>query len=437
MSAAVIQGTPPRRVSTGLGLLLVAYAASMLAYGLVGLGLDKKVPDDIVTYGVALAVGFGAGFAAIRIMAKRADPGLFPVAALLGGLGLAMLFRLRPDVAAQQAAWLMAGVGAMILTLFALRDHRQLDAFTYTLGAAGLVLLLLPVVPGLSYELNGAKLWVRLGSISFQPAEFGRILIVIFLASYLSEKRELLVAGIGRFGLPRIKDLGPLLLAWAASLAVLFLERDMGASLLLFGVFVVMLWVATGRAGYLALGLVLFVIGALLGYAAFGHVQERVAYWLHALDPATVHDLGYGQLAQSWFAMATGGMVGTGLGQGSPTLIPYVGSDFIFSAFGEELGMLGTSALLLLYLILIGRGLRIGLERSDPFGKLLAIGLTTVLALQTFVIVGGVTRLIPLTGVPLPLVSYGGSSRVATLVALALLLRISSGPWSPTRKAAT
>jgi cell division protein FtsW (lipid II flippase) len=436
MSAAVTQGARTRRAPTGLGLMLLGYTASVLAYALVGLGLDDRVPGDIVTYGVALGVGYGAGFAAIRIMAKRADPGLYPAAALLGGLGLAMLFRLRPDVAAQQDAWLMAGVGAMILTLFALRDHRQLDAFTYTLGAAGLALLLLPVVPGLSYELNGARLWVRIGSISFQPAEFGRILIVVFLASYLADKRELLVAGIGRFGLPRIKDLGPLLLAWAASLAVLFLERDMGASLLLFGVFVVMLWVATGKTGYLVLGLALFVVGALLGYATFAHVQERVAYWLHALEPATVHDLGYGQLAQSWFAMATGGMVGTGLGQGSPTLIPYVGSDFIFSAFGEELGMLGTSALLLLYLVVIGRGLRIGLERSDPFGKLLAVGLTTVLALQTFVIVGGVTRLIPLTGVPLPLVSYGGSSRVATFVTLALLLRISSGPWIPVRKAA-
>jgi cell division protein FtsW (lipid II flippase) len=437
VSAAVIQGAPPRRIPTGLGLLLLAYVASVLAYALVGLGLDQQVPDDTVTYGVTLAVGFAAGFAAIRIMATRADPGLYPAAALLGGLGLAMLFRLRPEVAAQQAAWLMAGIATMIVTLFLLRDHRQLDAFTYTVGVAGLALLLLPIVPGLSHAENGAKLWIEVGRFTAQPAEFGRVLIVIFLASYLSDKRELLVAGIGRFGLPRVKDVGPLLLAWAMSLAVLFLERDMGASLLLFGIFVVMVWVATGKAGYLALGLVLFVIGAFLGYAAFGHVQERVAYWLHALDPATVHDIGYGQLAQSWFAMATGGMVGTGLGQGSPTLIPYVGSDFIFSAFGEELGMLGTSALLLLYLVVIGRGLRIGLERSEPFGKLLAVGLTTVIALQTFVIVGGVTRLIPLTGVPLPLVSYGGSSRVATFVTLALLLRISSGPWIPGRKAAT
>jgi cell division protein FtsW len=192
-------------------------------------------------------------------------------------------------------------------------------------------------------------------------------------------------------------------------------------------VFVVMLWVATGRPAYLWIGGLLFVLGALLGYLAFSHVQDRVDYWLHALDPATVHDIGYGQLAQSWFALASGGMVGTGLGQGSPTLIPYVGSDFIFSAFGEELGMLGTSALLLLYLVLVGRGLRIGVDQANPFAKLLAVGITTTLALQTFVIVAGVTRLIPLTGVPLPLVSYGGTSKVATFVMLGLLLRTSSG----------
>ena len=221
---------------------------------------------------------------------------------------------------------------------------------------------------------------------------------MIFLASYLSAKRELLAAGSGRLGLPRVKDLGPLLLAWGASLAVLFLERDMGASLLFFGVFVVMVWVATGRPGYLVVGLLLFAAGAFLGYLAFSHVQLRVDYWLNALDPAKVHDIGYGQLAQGWFGMASGGLVGTGLGQGSPTLIPYVGSDFIFAAFGEELGMIGAAGLLLLYLVLIGRGLRIAIERTDAFGKLLATGITTIFALQMFAIVGGVTRLIPLTG---------------------------------------
>jgi cell division protein FtsW (lipid II flippase) len=411
------------------------------AYALAYLGLQGARPPDLPWYAAAyVAASVGAWFV-VRWTAPGADPVILPIAAMLGGLGLAMIERIMLQrgtddalsAASSQAIWLLVGVAAFCLTLVLVRDIRQLDAFTYTIGLAGVVLLLLPVMPGIGHVENGARLWVAIGGFQFQPAEFGRILIVIFLASYLSAKRELLAQGVGRFGLPRPKDLGPILLAWGVSLAVLFLERDLGASLLLFGVFVVMLWVASGRPGYLVVGLVLFAAGAYLGYLAFDHVQARVDYWLHALDPATVHDLGYGQLAQSWFALASGGMVGSGLGQGSPTLIPYVASDFIFSAFGEELGMLGTSALLLLYLGLIGRGLRIALDRLDGFGKLLAVGLTTVLALQVFVIVGGVTRLIPLTGVPLPLVSYGGTSRVATFISIALLVRISAGPWERVR----
>jgi cell division protein FtsW (lipid II flippase) len=387
--------TLPARTRTGLGLLVLAYLASLLAYGLVGLGLRGRVPNDFGAYGIGLAAAFVGGWLAIRWLAPRADPVLFPVAALLGGIGLAMLYRLRPTVAGEQATWFVLGVAAFVAVLFVIRDHRQLDAYTYTIGLGGLVLL--------------------------------------FLSSYLAGRRELLAAGIGRFGSPRAKDLGPLLLAWGASLAVLFLQKDLGASLLLFGVFVVMLWVATGRWPYLAIGIALFALGAWIGYSAFAHVQARVDIWLHALEPDKVHSFGYGQLAQSWFALASGGLVGTGLGQGSPDLIPFVASDFIFSAIGEELGLLGTTAVLLLYLALIGRGLRVGLERSDAFGTLLAIGLTTTLALQTFVIVGGVTRLIPLTGLPLPLVSYGGTSRIATMVALALLVRVSAGPWVRTR----
>jgi cell division protein FtsW (lipid II flippase) len=430
--SAEIEQAP--RANSGLGLLLMAIVISLLAYALVFLGLQGELPAGLLVYGTLYAAGSVGAWLVIRWTARRADPVLFPLAAVLGGLGLALIYRImvaggNQVIADQQAVWLLVGVGVFVATLLLIRDDRQLDGFTYTIGLAGLVLLLLPVVPGLGFETNGARLWVRIGSLTFQPAEFGRILIVIFLASYLSGKRELLAEGIGRFGLPRAKDLGPLLLAWIASLAVLFLERDMGASLLLFGVFVVMLWVASGRVGYLVLGLVLFAAGATLGYLAFSHVQARVDFWLNALDPATVHDQGYGQLAQSWFALATGGLVGTGLGQGSPDLIPFVTSDFAFAAIGEELGMLGGAALLLLYLALIGRGLRIGLERLDGFGKLLALGLTTVFALQVFVIVGGVTRLIPLTGMPLPLVSYGGTSRIATFVMLALLVRISAGPW--------
>jgi cell division protein FtsW (lipid II flippase) len=442
MSAVAAHASAARadRAPTGLWLLILAIAASVLAYALQGLGLHGEVPKDLAVYGVLFAGAAIAGWLAIRRLAAPADPALYPVAVLLGGLGLAMLFRLmdergRVDIAHDQAIWLVIGLGVFVVTLWLIRDIRQLDAFTYTIGLAGIVLLLLPIVPGMGYEINGARLWVNLGFVQFQPAEIGRILIVIFLASYLSQRQELLAAGVGRFGFPRVKDLGPLLLAWGASLAVLLLERDVGASLLLFGVFVVMMWVATGRTAYLFLGIVLFAIAAYIGWLALPHIQERVVIWFHALDPKNVNGIGY-QLAQGWFAFASGGMVGTGFGQGSPTLIPYVGSDFILAAFGEELGMIGVASILLCYLVLIGRGLRIGIERQDGFGKLLAVGLTTVISLQVFTIAAGVLRLIPLTGVPLPLVSYGGTSRVATFVILALLVRASAGARYPIRKGA-
>jgi cell division protein FtsW (lipid II flippase) len=430
--------TESRRARNGFGLLILAVAASIVAYALQGLGLHGEVPRNLAVYSVLFAGASLGGWFVIRYAARSADPALYPVAVLLGGLGLAMLYRLmdergRVDIARDQAVWLLIGLACFALTLVIVRDIRQLDAYTYTIGLAGIVLLLLPIVPGIGYSINGARLWVNLGLLQFQPAEFGRVLIVIFLASYLSQRRELLAAGVGRFGLPRVKDLGPLLLAWGTSLAVLLLERDVGASLLLFGVFVVMMWVATGRSSYLLLGIVLFAVGAYIGWLALPHIQERVVIWFHALDPKNVNGIGY-QLAQGWFAFASGGMVGTGLGLGSPTFIPYVGSDFILAAFGEELGMLGVAAILLLYLVLIGRGLRIGLERQDTFGKLLAVGLTTVIGLQVFTIAAGVLRLIPLTGVPLPLVSYGGTSRVATFVILALLIRASAGAWYRVRK---
>jgi cell division protein FtsW (lipid II flippase) len=435
VSAVAQRAARPR---TGLLLLLVSLVVSVAAYAMVGLGLRGRVPSDIVVYGLTLAGAYLLAWGVVRWAAPRADPVLLPIAGMLGGLGLAMIYRLVPAaVADDQAIWLLLGLAAFVLTLLVVRDDRVLDGFTYTIGLLGLILLLLPIVPGVGFERNGAKLWAQLGPLTFQPAEFGKILIVIFLASYLSAKRELLEAGVGWLGLPRAKDLGPLLLAWGASLAVLFLQRDLGASMLFFGIFVVMLWVASGRPGYLVAGGLLFTAGGAIGYLMLPHVQNRVAYWLHALEPANVHELGYGQLAQSWFALASGGLVGTGLGRGSPDLIPFPASDFILSAFGEELGMLGSAAILLLFVGLIGRGLRVALDREDSFGLLLATGLTTTIALQTFTIAAGVTRLIPLTGVPLPLVSYGGSSKVATFVMIALLVRISAGPWRPAWRSTT
>ena len=271
MSAAQAIAAPkPRRAKTGLALLLLALFISVGAFAFAGLGLNGKVPPQITTYGIVLVVAFVGAWLVMRKVARAADPVLLPVAAILGGLGVAMLYRImvdrgQPQIWIDQAIWLLVGLAAFVLTLLLVRDDRQLDAYTYTIGLVGVILLFLPIVPGIGYSINGAQLWAHFGPVSFQPAEFGKILIVIFLASYLSSKRELLAAGSGRLGMPRAKDLGPLLLAWGASLAVLFLEKDLGASLLFFGVFVVMVWMASGRAGYLVVGAILFVAGAVLG----------------------------------------------------------------------------------------------------------------------------------------------------------------------------
>jgi cell division protein FtsW (lipid II flippase) len=264
----------------------------------------------------------------------------------------------------------------------------------------------------------------------FQPAEIAKVLIVVFAASYLSARKELLAVATRRLGplaLPEPRHLGPLLVAWLVSLAVLFFQKDLGSSLLFFGLVVVMLWVATARSAYLLIGGIMFAAGALFAYRAFDHVRDRVTIWLHALDPRFIQDEGY-QVAQSLFAMATGGIAGTGLGQGRPQDIPDAPTDFVFAAIGEELGLLGTIAVLLLFVLLVARAFRTALTRADDFGQLLAAGLGIILALQTFVIIGGVTRLIPLTGITLPFVSYGGSSLVANFVLLALLIRTSAGP---------
>ena len=430
MSQTIAIGPRPRQ-GTALALTVLALFLSVGAYVLVGLGKRGRVPLTFVLYGSIFAVGFLLAHLVIRRFAPRADPALFPTAAVLTGLGFAMIFRLSGGLAAEQATWIAVGLACFVATLIVIRDHRQLDAYTYTIGLVGLILLLLPVVPGIGREINGARLWVSIGPITFQPSELGKVLIVVFLASYLNAKRELLsigTSGVGPLRIPPMKHLAPLIVAWATSLAVLFLEKDLGASLLYFAIFVVMLWVATGRAAYLVIGLFLFVAGAAIGYLAFAHVQDRVDIWLHALDPHKVTEFGYGQLAQAQFGMATGGLVGAGLGRGSPGLIPYASTDFIFAALGEELGLLGTVVVLLLFVVLIGKGLKAAVGARDGFGTLLATGLSAILAIQTFVIVGGVTRVIPLTGVTLPFVSYGGSSLISNYVLLALLVRVSSGP---------
>ena len=433
--------TPKSRTSLApsVAFTILALILSVGAYVIAGFGKRGQLPATFALYVTIFAAGYTGALLVTRVFAPRADPALFPTAAVLVGLGFAMIFRLSGGLAAEQATWIIVGLLAYALTLVAVRDARMLDAYTYTIGLIGLLLLLLPVAPGIGQTINGARLWVQIGPIGFQPAEIGKVLIVIFLASYLNQKRELLQVATSRFGpfrLPPVKHLAPVLLAWGASLAILFLQKDLGASLLYFGIFVVMLWVATGRAAYLVIGLILFVVGAYAGWLLFDHVQLRVDIWLHALDPAKVFAQGYGQLAQAEFGMASGGFVGTGLGQGSPGLIPFAATDFIFAAIGEELGLLGTTAVLLLVLVLVGKGLRVGLRAPDGFSTLLAVGLSTLVALQAFVIVGGVTRIIPLTGVTLPFVSYGGSSLISNFVLLGLLVRVSSGPLAPRERSA-
>jgi cell division protein FtsW (lipid II flippase) len=419
-----------RTRGTQLALTILAVVLSVGAYVLATLGKTGKTPPGIGGFVAVVGVSYLLAHFVTTRLAPGADPVMLPIAAVLAGVGYAVISRLNPGLAAEQFGWLMLGLTLFAATLLIIRDHRILDGYTYTIGLIGILLLLLPIAPGLGRTINGARLWIRLGPLTFQPSEIGKVLIVIFLASYLNAKKELLAVATRRLGpvrLPEPRYLGPLIVAWGVSLAVLFMERDLGSSLLFFGIFVVMLWAATARGTYLALGLVLFIVGALIGYAAFGHVQNRVAVWLHALEPKYIQDDGY-QIAQGEFAMATGGIAGTGLGQGHPDLIPFAPTDFIFPAVGEELGLFGTSALLLLYVLLIGRGLRAAVSRDDGFSKLLATGLVTALALQTFIIVGGVTRLIPLTGITLPFVSYGGSSLVANFVLLGLLVRVSAPP---------
>ena len=425
------------RWRTQLGLTLGAIVLSVGAYILVTLGLTGETPHGVAGFVALIAIAYLAANVAVVNLVPGADPILFPTAALLAGLGYALIYRLNPGLAAEQLGWLILGLSLFVLTLVLVHDHRSLGGYTYTIGLIGLGFLLLPVVPKIGETINGARLWVRLGPISFQPSEAGKVLLVVFMASYLASHRELLAVATRRIGpvrIPEPKYLGPLLIAWGVSLAVLFVEKDLGSSLLFFAIFVAMLWAGTGRASYLVLGIVLFAIAALLGYLAFPHVQDRVAIWFHALDPSFIRDRGY-QLAQGQFALATGGIGGTGLGQGHPGLIPFVATDFIFAAIGEELGLLGTVAVLLLYVVIVARGLRLALTQQDAFTKLLAIGLSSTIALQTFIIVGGVTRLIPLTCITLPFVSYGGSSLVANFVLLGLLVRASwtgAGEAAPT-----
>ena len=413
------------RRETELLLLLAAAPPVLLVFALTrGAEGAFEYADLFVPAGLIAA--FLVAHVAARLRAPDADPVLLPLAALLSGIGLAFVTRLDADLGASQTGWILAGVAVFAVTLFFVPSLERLARFKYTVMLLGLALLLLPAVVGV--EVNGAKLWLRFAGFSFQPAEVAKILIVLFLAAYLSERREVLSVSTRKvLGLwfPPARQLGPLLFMWAVSLVVLVAEKDLGSSLLFFGVFLVMIVVGTGRPAYALTGLGLFGAGAYSAYVLFGHVQDRISIWL---APFTDPDgKGY-QLVQSLFALAAGGMTGVGVGKGLPDRIPFVETDFIFSAVGEELGLLGGAALLLAYLVFCMRGLATAAHARSDMAALTAAGLVAAFGLQTFVIVGGVTRLIPLTGITLPFVSYGGSSVVSNFILLALLMRAGDAP---------
>jgi peptidoglycan glycosyltransferase len=411
------------RRRTELGLVVLGALVTVGAYALASLGRTARLPADIVPF-LGVVVGLlVVAHLATRRLASGADALLLPLAGLLNGIGYVFIARLdeasrNPDgLAGLQAVWTALGVGAYVVTLVVVRRARDLARYRYTLLLIGVGLLLLPLVPLVGNQIRGARIWVSIGPVGFQPGEFAKIALAVFFAGYLMERRELLKEWA--FDL---KVLGPVLLAWAASLVVMTAERDLGSSLLFFTLFVVLLWVATARTLYLVLGGGLFVGGALLAWQAFSHVQQRVDIWL---NPWTDFNGDGFQVVQSWFAMAWGGIGGTGLGLGNPERIPVVTTDFIFAAIGEELGLFGTTAIIVAFLLMIGAGLRVAVRAEDSFDKLLATGLTTLLGVQAFIIMAGVTRLLPLTGVTLPFVSYGGSSLLGNYVLLALLVRVS------------
>ena len=402
-------------------LLLAAAPVVLLIFALVQAQESKSIsPTDLIVP-VALILTFGLAHLAVRLTAPAADPALLPIAALLSGVGLAFITRLDPQLGRAQVLWLLAGLGVLVLTLVSVRSLETLARYKYTIMLAAIALLILPAIVG--REVNGAKLWLRFGTWSFQPGEVAKVLVVLFLAAYLSENRELLSISTRKFlgvWLPPIKQLGPLLLMWAISLFVLIAEKDLGSSLLFFGVFLVMIYAATGRISYVVVGLALFAVGATAAYFMFDHVQTRVAIWIHPF--ADVAGRGY-QLVQSLFALGAGGVMGVGVGRGFPTLIPSVETDFIFAAIAEEIGLLGAAALIIAYAVFCLRGFATASRARSDMGALTATGLAAAIGLQTFVIVGGVTRLVPLTGVTLPFVSYGGSAIIANFMLLGLLLR--------------
>ncbi|MCQ4208323.1 FtsW/RodA/SpoVE family cell cycle protein [Streptomyces longispororuber] len=420
----------PRRRGTELALIVLAVLLSVYGYCDVGLAKNGNVPPGAAGYGAGLGVLALLAHVAVRFRAPYADPLLLPIAVLLNGLGLVLIYRLDLETPSDEAAptqliWSTLGVGLFIAFVVFLRDHRVLQRYAYLSVVAALILMILPIF---FPAVNGARIWIRIGNFSIQPGEFAKILLAIFFATYLAANRNALTYTGKKFWklqLPTMRVFAPILAIWLISVGVLVLETDLGTSLLFFGLFIVMLYVATGRGSWIAIGLVLAAAGAFVVASFEPHVHSRVEDWLHPFASIDAGD-GPGQLAQSLFAFAAGGMLGTGLGLGHSILIGFAAkSDFILATAGEELGLVGLTAIFLLYALLVERGYRAGLALRDPFGRLLSIGLASIVALQVFVIAGGVMGLIPLTGMAMPFLAQGGSSLVTNWIIVAILVRVS------------
>ncbi|WJL94181.1 FtsW/RodA/SpoVE family cell cycle protein [Microbacterium sp. ET2] len=435
---------PQTQRNRELFLLLFACALTWAAVALVQLGAIGAIEPTFLYYCGGLTVLVLALHIVLRFRARDADPFVVPIATILTGLGIAMIYRI--DIAirvegwdaasTRQMAWAAIAVVAAVLVVIFLRNYRVLFRYTYVSGFAGIALLLLPIVPGLGTNAN-ADVWVSLGFVSFQPGELAKIALAIFFAGYLVRTRESLTSTGTRFlGMtwPRARELGPLLVIWLVSLGIIVMQRDLGTGTLIFGMFVAMLYVATGKTSWVLIGVALAASGAFLASRVLPYVGGRFANWLNAFDPEIIERSGGSyQLVQGIFGLAHGGLIGTGLGQGRPFITPLSQSDYILPSLGEELGLVGVFAILCLYMVFVSRGIRIGLAGQDDFGKLLATGLAFTIALQVFIMVGGVTRLIPLTGLTTPFLAAGGSSLVANWIIVALLLRISDAVRSRPR----
>lgn len=428
---------PARLRNMELTLLAFALLINAAAVVLVQLGASGEIDATLLLMGGGLAALVLLMHLAMRVVAPEADPLILPIISVLNGLGIAMIYRL--DLAEGFTGWESAGVRQIVWTAIAIaiaiavivviRNHRVLQRYRYIAMFSGIVLLLLPMLPLIGSERNGARLWIELGPFTFQPGELGKIALAIFFAGYLVTARDSL-SMVGRKVLgmtfPRARDLGPILVVFAASMAVLIFQRDLGTSLLYFGLFLVMLYVATGRASWVVLGLGMFLTGALLANQVLSYVAGRFQSWLDPFNPDFYNATGGSyQLVQGLFGLAHGGLIGTGLGLGRPDITPLAESDYIAASLGEELGLVGLFALLALYLLFVSRGFRIGFAGQDDFGRLLGVGLAFVIALQVFVVIGGVTRVIPLTGLTTPFLAAGGSSLIANWIIAALLLRLS------------